>query len=74
VVKHGSARWKQAFRCQECVHRFSPSAKRHVHPEKVRQHAVSMVCGGHGVQPITRLLGVNVGTVCAWIKNGLPKA
>jgi hypothetical protein len=50
VVRYSKSRGKRTCRCQERVHRFSPSAKRHMHPEKVRQQAVSMYCEGNGVE------------------------
>ena len=69
VVKYGHSRGKQTYRCQDCVHRFSPSAKRRVYPEKVRQQAVSMYCEGNGVEVISRVLEVKTGTIYSWIKK-----
>lgn len=69
MVKNGKANGKQTFRCNECHHRHTPDAQRHVYPEKVRQQAGTMYCEGNSIEAISRVLSVKVGTVTLWIKK-----
>lgn len=69
VIKDGHANGKQTFLCRECAYRFTPSASRHVYPEHVRQEALRMYGEGSGMEAISRVLDVKVGTVYSWVKK-----
>jgi transposase-like protein len=61
----------QTYLCNDCLHRFSPEAKRHTYPEHVKQRAVKMYCEGMGISSIGRVLGVKLETVYCWLKKKL---
>lgn len=67
--KDGHSRGKQTYLCNECFHRFTPEAKRHVYPERLKQEAADMYCEGTGIAATGRVLAVPLGTVYSWLKK-----
>jgi len=68
-IKYGHANGKQTYRCNDCLHRFTPQATRHAYPNHIKQEAIRMYCEGMSVSSISRALQVKTGTIYAWIKK-----
>jgi len=68
-VKNGKANGKQTYLCRDCNRRFTPEAKRHVYPERIKKKAIEMYLEGMNISSISRILGVKLGTVFSWIKK-----
>ena len=69
VIKYGKSRGKQTYKCRRCHYRFTPDAKRHLYPERVKQEAIKLYLEGMSMSAISRSLGVKLGTVYSWIKR-----
>ncbi|WP_093396185.1 IS1/IS1595 family N-terminal zinc-binding domain-containing protein [Thermodesulforhabdus norvegica] len=68
-IKNGRANGKQTYLCRHCNYRFTPEAKRHVHPRWLKEKAIGMYLEGMSISSISRALGISLVTVYSWIKK-----
>ena len=67
--QYGHSRGKQTYRCGDCHHRFTPGGNRHYYSEEVKAQALSMYCEGISISAISRIMGIQLGTVFSWVKK-----
>ena len=69
VIRHGTAKGKQRYRCQSCTRTFRENPGSRAYPEERKQEILSAYHERTSLRGLRRIFGVSRTTVTAWLKE-----